>query len=127
MVESILLNLNNMKKLGLLIGYLFLALGTKAQIYTHQDSLRGSITKERTWWDLQHYSLLFDVNPTTKSISGSNVIRYKVIVAHQLLQLDLQAPMSILSVTQDGIPLVIKNDGNAHFVELTKKQVVGAQ
>jgi len=116
-----------MKKLGLLIGYLFLALGTKAQIYTHQDSLRGSITKERTWWDLQHYSLLFDVNPTTKSISGSNVIRYKVIAAHQLLQLDLQAPMSILSVTQDGIPLVIKNDGNAHFVELTKKQVVGAQ
>ena len=127
MVESILLNLNDMKKLGLLIAYLFLTLGTKAQIYTHQDSLRGSITKERAWWDLQHYSLVFDVNPTTKSISGSNVIRYKVIAENQLLQLDLQAPMAILSVTQDGIPLVIKHDGKAHFVELIKKQVVGAQ
>ena len=127
MVESILLNLNDMKKLGLLIAYLFLTLGTKAQIYTHQDSLRGGITKERAWWDLQHYSLVFDVNPTTKSISGSNVIRYKVIAENQLLQLDLQAPMAILSVTQDGIPLVIKHDGKAHFVELIKKQVVGEQ
>jgi len=116
-----------MKKIGLFLAYLSFTLGADAQIYTHQDSLRGSITKERAWWDLQHYSLLFDVNPTNKSISGSNLIRYKVIAAHQVLQLDLQAPMTILSVTQDGIPLVIKNDGNAHFVELIKKQVVGAQ
>jgi aminopeptidase N len=116
-----------MKKIGLFLAYLSFTLGADAQIYTHQDSLRGSITKERIWWDLQHYSLLFDVNPTNKSISGSNLIRYKVIAAHQVLQLDLQAPMTILSVTQDGIPLVIKNDGNAHFVELIKKQVVGAQ
>ena len=116
-----------MKKIGLFLAYLFLTVGADAQIYTHQDSLRGSITKERAWWDLQHYSLLFDVNPTNKSISGSNLIRYKVIAAHQLLQLDLQAPMTILSVTQDGIPLVVKDEGNAHFVELIKKQVVGAQ
>ena len=116
-----------MKKIGFFLAYLFLTVGADAQIYTHQDSLRGSITKERAWWDLQHYSLLFDVNPTNKSISGSNLIRYKVIAAHQLLQLDLQAPMAILSVTQDGIPLVVKDEGNAHFVELIKKQVVGAQ
>ena len=116
-----------MKKIGLFLAYLFLTVGADAQIYTHQDSLRGSITKERAWWDLQQYSLLFDVNPTNKSISGSNLIRYKVIAAHQLLQLDLQAPMAILSVTQDGIPLVVKDEGNAHFVELIKKQVVGAQ
>ena len=116
-----------MKKIGFFLAYLFLTLGADAQIYTHQDSLRGSITKERAWWDLQHCSLLFDVNPTNKSISGSNLIRYKVIAAHQLLQLDLQAPMAILSVTQDGIPLVVKDEGNAHFVELIKKQVVGAQ
>ena len=116
-----------MKKIGFFLAYLFLTLGADAQIYTHQDSLRGSITKERAWWDLQHYSLLFDVNPTNKSISGSNLIRYKVIASHQLLQLDLQAPMTILSVTQDGIPLVVKDEGNAHFVELIKKQVVGAQ
>ena len=116
-----------MKKIGLFLAYLFLTVGADAQIYTHQDSLRGSITKERAWWDLQQYSLLFDVNPSNKSISGSNLIRYKVIAAHQLLQLDLQAPMTILSVTQDGIPLVVKDEGNAHFVELIKTQVVGAQ
>ena len=116
-----------MKKIGFFLAYLFLTVGADAQIYTHQDSLRGSITKERAWWDLQQYSLFFDVNPTNKSISGSNLIRYKVIAAHQVLQLDLQAPMTILSVTQDGIPLVVKDEGNAHFVELIKTQVVGAK
>ncbi len=116
-----------MKNKACILLFLGFSLSSMAQNYTHQDSLRGGITKERAWWDLQHYSLLFDVNPTNKSISGSNLIRYKVIAAHQLLQLDLQAPMSILSVTQDGIPLVVKDEGNAHFVELIKTQVVGAQ
>ena len=68
MVKSTLLNLNDMKKIGLFLAYFYLTLGAEAQIYTHQDSLRGSITKERAWWDLQKYSLLFDVNPTAKSI-----------------------------------------------------------
>ena len=26
-------------------------------VFTHQDTLRGSITKERAWWDLKYYHL----------------------------------------------------------------------
>ena len=44
---------------------------------TEQDVLRGSITPERAWWDLQHYTLSLNVDPATKSISGSNIIKYK--------------------------------------------------
>ena len=62
MRKSTLLNLNDMKKLGFFfITSLSLTLSVDAQIYTHQDSLRGGITKERAWWDLQQYSLFFDV------------------------------------------------------------------
>ena len=104
-----------------------MSFGSIAQKYTHQDSLRGGITKERIWWDIQHYNLSFKVDPAAKSIQGTNVIRYKVIAENQLLQLDLQSPMAILSATQDGVPLAITDVGNAHFITMIKKQVVGQQ
>ena len=116
-----------MKNKVCILLFLGLSLGSIAQQYTRQDSLRGGITKERAWWDIQHYDLSFEVNPEAKSIQGKNVIRYKVIAENQLLQLDLQSPMSILSVTQDGVPLSIMDDGNAHFITMVKKQVVGQQ
>jgi len=94
--------------------------------YTRQDSLRGSITQERSWWDLQKYDLTVSVNPTNKSIKGSNVVQYKVLEAYTVMQIDLQNPMNIDKVTQDGQPLVVKRDGNAHFITLSKKQVPGA-
>ena len=116
-----------MKNKACILLFLGFSLSSMAQNYTHQDSLRGGITKERAWWDIQYYTLSFEVNPTAKSIQGTNVIRYKVIAENQLLQLDLQSPMTILSVTQDGVPLSIMNDGNAHFITMVKKQVVGQQ
>ncbi len=116
-----------MKNKACILLFLGFSLSSMAQNYTHQDSLRGGITKERAWWDIQYYTLSFEVNPTVKSIQGTNVIRYKVIAENQLLQLDLQSPMTILSVTQDGVPLSIMNDGNAHFITMVKKQLVGQQ
>ena len=116
-----------MKNNACILLFLSLSFGTIAQNYTHQDSLRGGITKERAWWDIQYYTLSFKVDPVAKSIQGTNVIRYKVIAENQLLQLDLQSPMTILSVTQDGVPLSIMDDGNAHFITMVKKQVVGQQ
>ena len=47
-----------------------------AQKYNIQDSLRGSITKERIWWDLKYYNLEVNINPTLKEISGKNIIQY---------------------------------------------------
>ena len=94
--------------------------------FTRQDSLRGSITKERAWWDLQRYELSVAVNIPDQSIKGSNVIHYKVIDGANVLQLDLQAPMSLDKATQDGQQLEIKHEGNAHFITLKKNQAPGA-
>ncbi|APA62966.1 M1 family metallopeptidase [Maribacter sp. 1_2014MBL_MicDiv] len=108
---------------------LFLALGTlsfsQAQTFTKQDTLRGSITPEREWWDLSYYHLDIAVDPDEKFISGSNTIRYKVLKSHQVLQVDLQPPLSIEKVTQDGKELTVTHNVNAHFVQLTKPQVKG--
>lgn len=96
------------------------------QQYTRQDSVRGSVTKERAWWDLQKYELSVSVNPTLQSIKGSNVVHYKVLEVNNVMQIDLQSPMVIDKVLQDGAALEISHDGNAHYVKLAKAQVVGS-
>ncbi|MEA5258836.1 M1 family metallopeptidase [Arcicella aquatica] len=93
--------------------------------YTRQDSLRGSITPERAWWNLQYYHLSVKVQPNDSTISGNNLITYKVLKPAQVIQIDLQNPMQITKVIQDGQSLHYKRDGNAFFVELQKKQVKG--
>ncbi len=93
--------------------------------YTRQDSLRGSITPERAWWNLQYYHLSVKVQPNDSTISGNNLITYKVLKPAQVIQIDLQNPMQITKVIQDGQSLHYKREGNAFFVELQKKQVTG--
>ncbi|MCR9252618.1 MAG: M1 family metallopeptidase [bacterium] len=90
--------------------------------FTRQDSLRGSITHEREWWDLNYYHLQVKVDPSNKYISGSTTIRYKVLESNNRLQVDLQPPLVLDSVTQDGIVLQVESEGNAHFVSLVKDQ-----
>ncbi|MEZ4968147.1 MAG: M1 family metallopeptidase [Flavobacteriaceae bacterium] len=93
--------------------------------FTEQDSLRGSITPERSWWDLNFYNLNVEVKPGEKFILGSNVIRYTVLEERQLLQVDLQPPLIIEKITQDGATLQWESKGNAHYVNLKKPQRKG--
>ena len=93
--------------------------------FTKQDTLRGSITPERSWWDLNFYNLSVEVKPDEKFISGSNIIRYTVLEEQQLLQVDLQPPLIIEKITQDGHNLNWESNGNAHFVTLKKPQRKG--
>ncbi|MFT5713899.1 MAG: aminopeptidase N [Flavobacterium sp.] len=93
--------------------------------FTRQDTLRGTITKERLWWDVKHYHLDIKVNPSDSTITGSNTIKYKVLQAYNRMQIDLQSPMNIYKVIQDGKPLEYTRDGNAFFIELVAPQTVG--
>ncbi|MFH1943470.1 MAG: M1 family metallopeptidase [bacterium] len=90
--------------------------------FTHQDTLRGSITAERAWWDLTYYHLKIKVDPTEKTLSGENTIQYRVLEPYQRMQIDLQSPMQIIKVVQDGKALSYERDGNAYFIALTKEQ-----
>jgi len=94
-------------------------------VFTHQDTLRGSITKERAWWDLKYYHLDIKVNPADRTITGSNTIRYAVLTEGNRMQIDLQEPMNISKVTQNGKELKFERDGNAFFITLTESQKIG--
>ncbi|GAA4817312.1 M1 family metallopeptidase [Litoribaculum gwangyangense] len=94
--------------------------------FTHQDTLRGSITPERAWWDLTYYHLDIKVDPEEKFISGKNTIQYKVLESNSLMQIDLQAPLKITAIIQNGDSLDVKHDGNAHFITLKNVQNIGS-
>ncbi|MEZ0486535.1 M1 family metallopeptidase [Fibrella aquatica] len=93
--------------------------------YTRADTLRGTMTPERSWWDLNHYHLQVRVSPDDSTFAGQNTIRYRVLKASQVMQIDLQAPMKLIRAEQDGQPLTVRTDGNAHFITLTKPQRPG--
>jgi len=95
---------------------------SRAQKYSAQDTLRGSITPERIWWDLVYYDLDVTVQPKVKSISGTNTIHYKVVSPNNIMQIDLQPPMKLIKAVQDEVELSINQNGNAHFIQLEKKQ-----
>jgi hypothetical protein len=95
------------------------------QPLTRQDTLRGSITPEREWWDLTFYHMNIKTNPVDSTINGYILIRYEVIKPDDRMQIDLQPPLEISRITQDGKELDFVRDGNAWFVQMNKKQVAG--
>lgn len=94
--------------------------------FTQDEFLRGSVTPEREWWDLTFYHLNIEVHPDEKFIQGSNTIRYKVLAEKEVLQIDLQPPLKIEKITQDGNELNYRKEGrNAYMVLLAKPQQKG--
>ena len=119
--------MNYKLKLSLLIFFPIISMNLYSQQYnfTKQDTLRGSITPERAWWDLVYYHLDISVKPEEKFIKGSNTITYNVLNSSNRLQVDLQSPLKITKVEQNGNLLDFESQGNAHFIKLLDKQKKG--
>src|SRR5580765_3084591 len=87
----------------------------KAQ-FTHADTLRGSVTPERAWWDVLYYDISVKPNYNEKSISGSNIIKFKVVKAGKILQIDFQQPMQIKKIGWNEQALKYEREGNVFLV-----------
>ena len=93
--------------------------------FTRQDTLRGSVTPERIWWDLTYYHLDVRVNPADSTIRGTNTVFYKVISPSGVMQIDLQAPMKITAVTSEGKALDYSREGNVYLIKTGANQEAG--
>ena len=64
----------------------------KKQTFTHADTLRGSITPERAWWDVLRYDITVKPDYDNKTIEGK---RFNYISAIKKaitnMQIDLQS------------------------------------
>jgi aminopeptidase N len=93
--------------------------------FTRADTLRGSITPERAWWDVEFYDLHLALDPSDSTIRGWNGITYRVTGRPREMQIDLQEPLRVDSVLQQGRRLRFRRDGNAVFIQGDGRQRVG--
>jgi aminopeptidase N len=91
--------------------------------FTHADTLRGSITPQRAWWDVVFYDLHVKLDPTDSTISGWNGISYRVTGKPETMQVDLQEPLAIDSAIQSGRKVGYRRDGNAFFLSVTGQKI----
>lgn len=93
------------------------ALAQGDTVFTHADTLRGSIGPGRAWWDVAFYDLHVAVQPADSSIRGWNGITYRVLEPPRgrEMQIDLQMPLVVDSMVQDRRRLNYRRDGNAFF------------
>jgi aminopeptidase N len=89
------------------------------------EVLRGSITPERQWWDLLHYDLSIEVFPETKSLAGTNKIKFQTLAAGQRMQIDLQQPLVIDSVTYQQSKLKFERQGNVYWINFPQAIAAG--
>lgn len=96
--------------------------------FSRLDTLFGSNTPSRAWWDVQRYDVAVQPDYGTKSITGRTTITYKVIAdkPHEYIQIDLQKPLTVDSIFYNGkfyINYPAKpyyNEGGHWFVPLPK-------
>lgn len=93
---------------------------------TRADTLRGTVTPERAWWDVTYYDLDVAVDPAARAIRGQVGISYRVLQPAAEMQIDLQEPLAVDAVEQDGRALAWRREGDAVFVRLASPQRAGS-
>ena len=97
---------------------------------TRADTLRGTVTPERAWWDVTHYDLAVRVDPAAQAIRGTVGITFRTLQPARTLQIDLQEPLVLdaatLGASAGGAALPVRRDGNALFVTLPEAPAAGA-
>lgn len=94
--------------------------------FTRADTLRGTITPERAWWDVTFYDLHVNVNPADSTIRGTNHITYHVIDNPVRMQIDLQEPLHIDRVVQNGTELSFEREGSVYWIDTPRNLDVGS-
>jgi aminopeptidase N len=102
---------------------------SRAQSFTRQDTLRGTITPERAWWDVMRYDIQVTPDFDSKTIIGIVDITVKITGQNNTMQIDLQAPLEIDSIflVQQKQKISYIKDGNAWFLKMPSLAVNSTQ
>ena len=90
---------------------------------TKVDTLKGSNTEFRNFWDVKKYDIVLEPNFEAKSIKGSNKISLTIEkdILNPVFQIDLQSPMKADKITA-SFPIADKKvDGDFIFISTKKK------
>lgn len=86
----------------------------------HQDTLRGCINSERSWWNLLRYELSVKPDYNSKTIKGENRIYFEMTEKFDFMQIDLQSPMNIDSVIFENKKIKYQREGNVFHLNFSE-------
>src|SRR5678815_3086429 len=89
---------------------------SQKKAFTHQDTLRGTITPDRAWWDAKQYAISVTPDYTSKTILGSNTMLFTALKPGSKMQIDLQEPMQLDAAIFQDKKLSFTRDGNAYTI-----------
>lgn len=98
--------------------------------FTKADTLRGSLSPERSWWDVQRYEIAIKPNYHDKSLVGNTIIKYKVVKANDgatKMQIDLQEPLHIDSIKYNNAAMLHFEKHLSVWYVTVPKQLLNAQ
>jgi len=84
--------------------------------FTRADTLLGALTPLRSCYDVLFYDLDMTLFPETKSISGSNTIRFRAVNDFDRLQVDLHENLKVDRILYHGQDLSYTREFNAVFI-----------
>ena len=117
---------SNSVKLAILLVLNLSALAQTTPV-SRPETLRGSVTPEREWWDVLHYDLWVQFMPTTRTIKGSNLITFQTVKPGRKMQIDLQTPLNITKVVHNGAELKFEREENVYWVTFDKEIAAGVE
>ncbi len=96
----------------------------RVKTFTRADTLRGSITPERAWWNVLRYDITVKPDYTNKTITGKNVISYVLVKDNktEMMQIDLKEPLVIDSIfLNNRDKLTFSREANVWHVQVPRQ------
>ena len=85
--------------------------------FTPDDSLRGTLNANRTWWNVLRYDLEVEPDYNSRTIKGRNTIKFSGSDGKQI-QIDIQAPLIIDSILFNNAHLSFTRINNICLVNI---------
>ena len=92
---------------------------TFAQTFTKKDTLKGSDTQFRNFWNVEKYELTVEPNFEDKSVSGKNTIFFEITkdTENPTFKIDLQQPMKTKNIMGNFNHTNIRTEGDFIFID----------
>lgn len=89
---------------------------SQSSLFSRADSLRGSLSKERSSYDISYYHLDISIDIDRKYIKGSNLFRFTALADISKLQFDLFENLQIDKIIYQGKEIPFEREYHAVFI-----------
>jgi aminopeptidase N len=96
-------------------------------VIEQKDVLQGSLSAERTCFDVIFYDLTVKIIPETKSIEGKNIICFRTLTNTRSVQIDLFPEYKITNIIWNDKQLNYTRNFGAIFIDFSEELIAGSQ